>query len=261
MQARRRSRLRSPYLWHRWLGLAAAIPLFIAALTGLALNHTEDLGLDQRHLDQDWLLDWYGIRPPGEALGFPLEGRWLTWLGGQLFLDRHPVDDSERPPVGAVLSESAGLLVVALPDALRLYTPEGERVEELPAGVALPGHPLRLGITADGAIVLETGEGRFVADEALLQWSPATGQAVQWSGGAPPPPALAQALERAWRGQGLPLERVVLDLHSGRILGGAGVLIMDAAAVLVLLLAPTGVYLWIRARRRQREHRRKHPPR
>ena len=43
---------------------------------------------------------------------------------------------------------------------------------------------------------------------------------------------------------GLPLERVLLDLHSGRIFGEAGVWLVDAAALLFLLLAGSGLWLW-----------------
>jgi uncharacterized iron-regulated membrane protein len=39
---------------------------------------------------------------------------------------------------------------------------------------------------------------------------------------------------------------VLLDLHSGRLLGQAGPYLMDAAAVLLGLLAASGVYSTLR---------------
>ena len=44
----------------------------------------------------------------------------------------------------------------------------------------------------------------------------------------------------------LTFERVLLDLHSGRIFGRAGPLVMDAAAVLFIALALTGFWMWLR---------------
>ena len=64
-------------------------------------------------------------------------------------------------------------------------------------------------------------------------------------------------LQAAYRGYGLTLERVLLDLHSGRVLGSAGVLLVDAAAILFLLLAISGLWLWSRRRTSTRAHRRK----
>ena len=53
--------LRSLYLWHRYIGLAAALFVIVLTVTGLLLNHTEELGLDSSSVQSDTLLDWYGI--------------------------------------------------------------------------------------------------------------------------------------------------------------------------------------------------------
>jgi hypothetical protein len=56
--------------------------------------------------------------------------------------------------------------------------------------------------------------------------------------------------------------RVMFDLHTGRILGGPGRLIADAAGLAVLLLATSGVYLFAIPRwRRWRTRVRAWPPR
>ena len=69
MSRRRRHRLKlkSLYVWHRWVGLVAALFVIVLAVTGLALNHTEELQLDARHVRTAWLLDWYGISLPDEV--------------------------------------------------------------------------------------------------------------------------------------------------------------------------------------------------
>ena len=58
------------------------------------------------------------------------------------------------------------------------------------------------------------------------------------------------------RGSGLPVERVLLDLHSGRIFGKPGVYVVDAAAILFLVLAASGVWLWGKRRASARAHAR-----
>ena len=50
-------------------------------------------------------------------------------------------------------------------------------------------------------------------------------------------------LEAAWRGKGLTVERVLLDLHSGRILGKVGPLLMDLVAVFLIVLSLSGLIL------------------
>lgn len=46
-------------------------------------------------------------------------------------------------------------------------------------------------------------------------------------------------------------ERIVLDVHSGRILGPAGPYLMDGAAIALLLLAASGIWGWARIRRKE----------
>lgn len=45
-------------------------------------------------------------------------------------------------------------------------------------------------------------------------------------------------------------DRVLLDLHTGRFFGDWGVYLMDAAAIVLLLLTFTGIYNWYRSPRR-----------
>ena len=52
----------------------------------------------------------------------------------------------------------------------------------------------------------------------------------------------------AYRGSGVPLHRIVADLHSGRFMGPVGPYVMDAAALTLILLAGSGFILWRRRR-------------
>ena len=50
---------------------------------------------------------------------------------------------------------------------------------------------------------------------------------------------------QAYRGGGLPLKRVIFDLHSGRIVGQWGVYVVDGAAFLAVI---TGLCMWMKQR-------------
>ena len=67
-------------------------------------------------------------------------------------------------------------------------------------------------------------------------------------------------LLESFRGRGLTLERVLLDLHSGRIFGEYGTYIMDAAAVALLWLSCSGLWVWWRRRMKlkKKRHYQKH---
>ncbi len=54
-----------------------------------------------------------------------------------------------------------------------------------------------------------------------------------------------------YRGNGLPLERIILDLHSGRMFGTFGEYVMDIVALLFIFLALSGGWMWCRHMWRQ----------
>ena len=70
----------------------------------------------------------------------------------------------------------------------------------------------------------------------------------QWSGLSAPPKQLTTSIIDGYQGQEITWERIVLDLHSGRIAGDIGVLIMDLAALFLGYLALSGAWLYWRRR-------------
>lgn len=44
----------------------------------------------------------------------------------------------------------------------------------------------------------------------------------------------------------LTVDKVILDIHTGRFFGKFGTLVMDASAIALLILSFTGIYMWYR---------------
>lgn len=251
--AERRRNGRGPGAWHRIhrvTGLVSAAFVLMLAVTGLVLNHTGALRLDERYVDTAWLLDWYGVDAPPEPVSYEAGGRYITRMGRRLWIGSKPVLDDVERLSGVV--RAGRFLVAALGDGLALFTADGRLVERLGDTAGVPPGVRRIGTTPDGAVVVDTPDGDYRADPALTAWQPARGAEVAWSGPARPPAAAREALAEAWRGRGLSIERVLLDLHSGRLLGRYGVWLMDAMAVLFVLLAATGIWVWARRRNSRR---------
>lgn len=247
---RHRIKLRSVYVWHRYVGVSVALSLLILVVTGIMLNHTDGLRLAQRYVHAPWLLNWYGIHPPQQVSAYPAQGHWLSQWDAQIYFDTRTLD---TPPAGSLrgMVATADMLIAAWPDSVLLLTPRGERIDRLDSGGGLPEHIQAIGLSA-GRVVVRSAQGLYRADKDLLNWQalPATDAhsadtlRINWSRSRPLPDALRQTLSQRYRGHGLPLERVVQDIHSGRILGRWGVWLVDAAAVLMGFLALSGVWLW-----------------
>lgn len=228
--------------WHQTLGSIAALFVIVLVITGLLLNHTETLSLDQKYIGSSLLLDWYGINPPAAPVSYALDHQQVTLLGESLYLNDQEIGQQTGQLLGAL--EHDGSIIIALPDELLILDPSGELLEKLGDAEGVPAGIQRIGLTEDDQLVVQATEGNFLADLEALSWDEATIPAADWAESSSIPPDLQNKLLAHYRGKGLSLERVLLDIHSGRFLGSFGVFLIDAAAVLFLILAFTGLWMW-----------------
>ena len=254
-----RFKFRSLHVWHRTLGLLAGIFVIILAVTGILLNHTEDTGLDSRYVQSAWLLDWYGITPSTPLVSYAVKEHWVSQLGTRIYYDAIEVAADAGPLPEPLLGAVAlpEMVVVATAGRLILLTHKGEHIETLANSQGSNSQGLPAGIHAIGVsdehLVVRTAHGDYVADTDLLQWKEQSVKDARWAVVAVAPQVVTQRLLAAYRGTGLTLERVVLDLHSGRIVGSWGRWIMDIVAGILIFLAATGVWMWLKQRQRRRQ--------
>ena len=237
----RRNGMPALIVWHRRLGLVTAVVVLLLSITGILLNHAHRFGLDQVPVTAKWLLRWYGFPPVEKPLTYRVGDDWVSWMGSRLYVGDKPVMRMNTAPVGAVATADE-MLSVAFADMLLVVSPTGELVERMGAE-SLPGQLERIGITDRGMLVLATARGSFTADAHFIAWQPVSTK-PKWSRSQEAPAALVERLSTAERGHGLSVERLLQDLHSGRIVGSWGPRLMDAAAIVFVILAITGINSW-----------------
>jgi len=231
---------------HRSIGAAAALFVIFMVLSGIVINHANDLGLDRKHVSQPLMLDWYGLGAPDELLSFEVGGNRLSFAGSQLYLDENPVA-AVSGGVGAVASGK--LLIAAGSDELLLLDQGGNLVERQP-WASVDNAPIgSIGLDADNGVLVKSGGRTWSADAQLLSWQLSEKANAKWAEPTPANADLQQAIARSYRGQGPSLERVLLDLHSGRFFGAYGVIVYDLLALGLGFLALSGLVLWWRSRR------------
>ena len=232
--------------WHRKIGITAAFFVMLLVITGLLLNHTDKLNLQSIFVKSDMLLDWYHIQPKGKASGFMINKHWVSQINSRIYFDQRELADHIDNLIGVV--ELNDEFVVALDGSLLILTLSGELVEGLAGAEGVPAGIKSIGLSEEGELVIRAAHGDYLADLDATEWQEEEGLTVNWSEAQEIPKDLYDQLLILYRGKGLPLERVILDIHSGRILGYAGVLLVDFMAILFLLLAMSGVWMWVKYR-------------
>lgn len=232
--------------WHRWLGLLVAVPVLILSVTGVLLNHIDALGWSSSPLPP-WLARWYGAPVPVNVQGVKVVDHWYSQANERLFIDDQDAFYCQSPYQGA--ARENGMIVVGCGDELLLLNGQGQEVERVGAAYGVPPYSA-LGNVVGSGLGLETADGviRFDVDhltgeplEPGSEWQPARLEPV--------PAALAERIRSQSVPPSLNWQRLLLDLHAGRILGLAGQLVMDLAALLLAILAVTGTVIWARTRR------------
>jgi len=245
------------FLWHRRIGLAAIILIIILAITGILLNHTESLQLDEAYVESNTLLNWYGLEPEGEITSYEINGHTISTWDKEVFFDNQPLTRTAETLHGAVWAEQ--LIIAAFDTEIFLLTHNGELVERVPTSQSFSGIQ-RLGLKYKRPVI-ETGDPLYyMADEHILDWDVIINDNIEWSVKTELSESQIDELRHAFRGKGLSMERVILDLHSGRIFGHYGIYLMDAAAIALLWLSLSGLWVWWqrRVKQKQKRHYQKH---
>lgn len=239
MASARRGRPRPLHRWHRRAGVAAAGFLIFLLGTGVPLQFSAALGLGSRHVSTAAILDWYGLEAP---IDVRVSGPAVS-VGDQVYLNGTPVFTLEGF-TGAVTLD--GLIAVAGDRAVVLADAGGAELDRFSFEAGIH----RIGRYHD-TLAVAAGDDIHLADRDLVNFHPGSvaPMTVRWTQSTEADPATADRHRRLFRARMLTAERLLQDLHSGRVLGTFGVLLVDAASLLLAFLAISGLIMWWRTHR------------
>ena len=204
--------------WHRRLALFVAAWLVLLALSGILINHANDLGLDRRPLSASLQRVVYGIEDNGTNHCGKIEREGVDC--GSIFAQL------ELPTGSLLLSQ----------DNLFLLDEGGQLVEKLLTSHLGLGR-LQAGFRNGPRVYLRDAQFTVLTDAELVE-------SVVLD------PTAAASLEgRNWQTRDetasfISWERFLLDLHAARFLGPFAKWINDLMAGFILVLALSGVWLY-----------------
>lgn len=236
--------------WHGRFGVTAAVFFLFLACTGVVLNHTQQFRLDAYRIHAPWLARWYGLKVEPPTQEFAEKGALLIGANGAWLLDDKVIAENVAAPLGMV--ELQGMRYIATADSLYIYTIDGRLVEKV-SGSSLPALPV-LGIgAARSQLMLRTPSGIYASSDAV-GWKADSPRGVNWSSGVLVPLS-EQARIAARLAPAISAETLLRDVHSGRIFGTYGAIVMDIIALILVVLSASGVVVFFRSHRHHSESR------
>ncbi|MBL4621437.1 MAG: PepSY domain-containing protein [Immundisolibacteraceae bacterium] len=234
--------------WHLWSGVLSVVVLLNLAVTGIALNHTDDLSLSSRYLGSNWLLRWYGFKAPGQVQSVTFDSGQALQLDDQLLIDKRQIGEGFSDLAAVCVSDD--VLVVTTQSEVVLSTLQGELIERLGLPPSLVAQLERVGCELAGPVA-QVG-GQFYRPDALYSnWNLIDQQTVDQAKIAWSEVEQLGSLERKkvyqlYHQRSLSWERLLLDLHSGRLFGWPGLLLVDICGLLLILQLISGIYLFLK---------------
>jgi hypothetical protein len=230
----------------RWHGLVGAVIVFFLVylmVSGLPLNHVEILKLDKREVSYPWLMRWYGIHAAEPTQGYLLGKSFFSWEDDKWVLDDKLLTSSAGQPVGAV--EVRGINYIATATTLYLYQSDGQLLDKMEKQ-SLPAQPIVAIGKMDSKVMLQTSSAVFASVDGK-KWEKSSATGVTLSS-LQDLPADVKSRSAEILAPGISLQRILLDVHSGRIFGRYAVWVMDVASLVLLGLGLSGFWLYWRLR-------------
>lgn len=232
--------------WHYGIGAAFAGIFIVLAGSGLAINHAHDFALDTKPVKATWLNRYYGLQSSDQLKAYHSAAVWFSQSGKNLFINEQSLGPCQGSLVGATVVE--GLAYLLCERELIIATEKGEVIETL-SGFEESFD--RLGKTQTQLLA------RGAQSQSIYQFNDDFAQWQKQSSTTKPefiqarelPASLADSLA-AQTPSSLTWERVMLDLHSGRIFGRIGIWLIDLAAIALLFSSVSGLWLWMKKKRR-----------
>lgn len=228
--------------WHKRIGVFVALFVILLVISGIVLNHSQQFKLNTNYIQTEWLLDLYQIKPSSEPVTFQSSGSQATQVGERIYFNEIEIAKYINKLIGMVTIND--VYVVAYDGKLTLLSIEGEIIEHLTGAEGVPAGMDAIGYDDQDNVIIKAAHGYYQVNLDVLDWNEYDYLDAIWSQTSSIPKQLKDNLLIQYRGSGLSIERVLLDFHSGRIVGFLGVYLVDFVAILFLILACTGVWMW-----------------
>ncbi len=235
--------------------LAALFTLWLA-VSGILLQHAPEFGLHERFVTHPAVLAWYGVRVDDTVQGFATGEHDVVQLDERIFIGRHRLALEGATLRGAIADGEE--VVIALADGVLRVDGDGRVLDRAGDVDGVPTPIERIGRASGGEIVIASASGLSTLSPDFLEVGPlldvtpspgasSAGNSMGWSARTQLP-APDDETTAAYLDGVISWERLLADLHSGRLAGGMGPWLIDASAVALILLSLSGLWLFVRTR-------------
>ena len=239
---RKAKRLSKLLKFHNIVGLFVCLVLIHLSVTGIFLNHTDKLNLSKTKISWNWLLNAYGMTVPKTDVAFAIGDNFFHQTNSQIFMNTQSIMRSKHRLVGVISFNEQ--FIISTSNSIVSVNKLGDFNKEIDLPESSMIEINKIGTYSNG-IVIKTNESNFLSDKNLENWSSRSNiDKIIWATESNVPSNINKKIKAYYVGEGITLEQIILDLHSGVIFKSIGKLFMDFIALLLIFMSISGVWIW-----------------
>tara|TARA_B110000238_G_C15934698_1_gene356311 strand:- start:7 stop:747 length:741 start_codon:yes stop_codon:yes gene_type:complete len=226
--------------FHLYVGLGVSLLLIHLSITGIFLNHTDDLRLDKTYISSAWILNLYGLNVPKPSKIFTIEDDNFSQFDAEVFLNNKPIFLFDSELIGVIKDHEN--FIIAAQDELFIVNQSGELIDNQKI---LSFTIKSIGKYKEKIVIKDEQLNKWVGKSISDKWTPIFKDNIDWSEPGIMTPLNKKDIKQYFVGNGISLEQIILDFHSGAIFKKEGKLFFDLVSLLLIFLSVTGIWVWL----------------
>ena len=192
---------------HRLLGITLVFFILILSITGTLLQHAEDFNIRNNYAPSSVAKNFYNIKPC-KIYSYEYDNKWISMCNRDLYFNEKKVASGINSINSVYLNKGK----------YHIHYDNHEIILNSDSSIEAMGHT-NPNENIDKNVVLKLdsiseNQKRIIENKSLSKT--------------------------------ITYERIVVDIHSGRLFGSFGVTLIDLVTIGIILLSITGAYSWIR---------------
>jgi len=226
--------------FHLYVGLGISLLLIHLSITGIFLNHTDDLRLDKTYISSAWILNLYGLNVPKPSKIFTLQQDSFSQFDTEVFLNNKPIFLFDSELMGVIKDHEN--FIIAAQDELFIVNQSGE----LMGNQKILSFTIKsIGKYKEKIVIKDEQLNKWVGKSISDKWTPIFKDNIDWSEPGIMTPLNKKDIKQYFVGNGISLEQIILDFHSGAIFKKEGKIFFDLVSLLLIFLSVSGIWVWL----------------
>ena len=233
---------------HLYVGLGISLLLIHLSITGIFLNHTDDLELNKTYISSKWILNLYGLYVPRPSKIFTIQQDNFSQFDTEVFLNNKPIFLFDSELIGVIKNREN--FIIAAQDELFIVNQSGALIDKQKI---LSFTIKSIGKKKEKIVIKDEQLNKWVGKSISAKWAPIIKDNINWSKPGTMTPLNKKEIKQYFVGNGISLEQIILDFHSGAIFKKEGKIFFDLVSLLLIFLSVSGIWLWLIKRKKAKK--------